>query len=138
MSAMRAWLYVRTARPDDAASYLAQLDTVRRYAEELNLRIVGETIAVEKARFLERKGLSEVSDAVEAGRVDVVVVENESRIAQSQAETLKYSRWLRKNGVRLFSADRVEEADILENGIYALEAIVEALDRRERRRVARR
>ena len=138
MEAMRAWLYVRTAHPDDVASYLAQLANVRKYAERLHLRIVGETSAVENGRFLEREGLSKVSDAVEAGFVDVVVVQNYSRIARSQAEMLKYSKWLRKNGVRLFSADGVEEADTLEDVIYTLEAIVEALDRKQRRRMVRR
>ena len=129
----RAWLYVRTTYPDVLDSYASQLRSVRNYAKMNGFSIVGETIAFENGRFLERDGLSEVSDAVEAGKVDVVVVQNLSRIAKTQDIMMSYYQWLKKHNVELRSADEISLADVKEYCAYVVEAIVQCIETEKRK-----
>ena len=68
--------------------------------------------------------MSKVSDAVEAGKVDVVIVQNYSRIAQTQDIMWTYCEWLKKHDVELYSANDVSDADVMEHCAYVVQAIV--------------
>lgn len=132
----RAWLYIRTTHPDKADSPSRQIMCVRRFAREQGLTVVGETVAIENGRFLERDGLSKVSDAVDGGLVDMVVVQNPSRIARTSREMWKYRAWLRKNGVKLLSADEISDADVDEECAYIVDVISDAI-KRDRQRMGK-
>ena len=76
---MRVWLYGRLSNDDDAPvnSLENQMEILRAYAAEKRYRIVGESWDdnVSGMRF-DRKGLEQVSQAAEAGKLDAVVVKD--------------------------------------------------------------
>ena len=74
---MRVWLYGRLSNDDDVNmnSLENQLRIIRAYALEHGYQIIGESYDdnVSGMRF-DRKGLNQVTQAVDAGQIDAVIV----------------------------------------------------------------
>lgn len=103
---MRVWLYGRLSNDDDVRmnSLENQLEIVRVFASEKGYQIVGESYDdnVSGMRF-DRKGLNQVTRAVDAGKIDAVVVKDLSRLGRHQMQTALFIDYLRQYGVAVLS-----------------------------------
>ena len=97
---MRAFLYCRVAH-DDGFSLDAQATTLRHYASRAGYTIVGASSEQGNGLTLDRPALQEVTQAVLAGKVDVVLVQSISRIGREWLMTQEYIDLLTKNNVQL-------------------------------------
>ena len=114
---MRVWLYGRLSNDDDVDmnSLENQLRIIRTYASELGYQIVGESYDdnVSGMRF-DRKGLSQVTQAVDAGQLDAVIVKDLSRLGRHQMQTALFIDYLRQCGVAVISV--TEGLNTLDDG----------------------
>lgn len=114
---MRVWLYGRLSDDDDVRmnSLENQLEIVRAFASEKGHRIVGESFDdnVSGMRF-DRKGLNQVTQAVDAGIIDAVVVKDLSRLGRHQMQTALFIDYLRQCGVAVISV--TEELNTMDEG----------------------
>ena len=124
---MRVWLYGRLSNDDDVMmnSLENQLEIVREYARKQGHQIVGESYDdnVSGMRF-DRKGLNQVTQAVDAGKIDAVIVKDLSRLGRHQMQTALFIDYLRQKNVAVISAtenlNTLEEEDDLIVGIRGL------------------
>ena len=81
-----------------------QLEIVREYAWKQGHQIVGESYDdnVSGMRF-DRKGLNQVTQAVDAGKIDAVIVKDLSRLGRHQMQTALFIDYLRQCGVAVIS-----------------------------------
>ena len=114
----RAWLYIRTVHPDEKDSPSYQISCVRKYAADNNYDVIGETISIEGGNFLERDGLTKVSSVIQAGLVDVVIVQNMSRISSDLSLVRKYCHWASKYDVQIIAQGAWSMADFTEIRSY--------------------
>ena len=104
MEHKRAWIYCRVAYPD-AFALAAQQANLEAYAEKQDFEIVGTTVEQASGMNLSRKGLAEVSSAVAAGEVDLLLVADLSRLGRDVARVDAYLRWLEDQFVEVVCAD---------------------------------
>lgn len=104
MEHKRAWLYCRTAYPD-AHALTVQQAQLEAFAEKQGFEIVGTTAEHASGLNFSRRGLAEVSCAVEAGSVDLLLVTNLSRLGRDVQKTDAYLRWLEDHFVDVICAD---------------------------------
>lgn len=113
---MRVWLYGRLSNDDDVRmnSLENQLEIVREYARKQGYQIVGEAYDdnVSGMRF-DRKGLNQVTQAVDAGKIDAVIVKDLSRLGRHQMQTALFIDYLRQCGVAVVSV--TEELNTLDD-----------------------
>lgn len=114
---MRVWLYGRLSNDDDAEmnSLENQLEIVRTFASDKGYRIVGESYDdnVSGMRF-DRKGLNQVTQVVDAGIIDAVIVKDLSRLGRHQMQTALFIDYLRQCGVAVISV--TEGLDTMDDG----------------------
>ncbi|MGM9604101.1 MAG: recombinase family protein, partial [Faecousia sp.] len=103
---MRVWLYGRLSNDDDVMmnSLENQLEIVRAFASERGYQIIGESYDdnVSGMRF-DRKGLNQVTQAVDAGKIDAVIVKDLSRLGRHQTQTALFIDYLRQCSVAVLS-----------------------------------
>ena len=104
MEHKRAWLYCRTAYPDAYALAIQQAQ-LEGFAEKQDFEIVGVTVEHASGLNFSRRGLAEVSSAVEAGGIDFLLVTNLSRLGRDLQKTDAYLRWLEDHFVDVVCAD---------------------------------
>lgn len=104
MEHKRAWIYCRVAYPD-AFALAAQQADLEAYAEKQGFEVVGITVEQASGMNLSRRGLAEVSGAVSAGEVDLLLVENLSRLGRDVTSVDAYLRWLEDQFVDVICAD---------------------------------
>ena len=104
MEKKRAWIYCRVAYPD-AHALAVQQASLEAYAEVHGFKIVGTTAEQASGLDLTRRGLAEVSDVVADGKIDLLLVENLSRLGRDVAKTDAYLRWLEDQFVEVVCAD---------------------------------
>lgn len=97
---MRVYLYCRVAH-DDSFCLEAQAAMLRRYAEQAGYTIIGATCEHGNGLTLERPALQEVTHAVFAGKVDLVLVHNMTRIGREWGMTQSYIDLLTEHKVKL-------------------------------------
>ena len=88
---MKAYIYCRVAH-DDGFSLELQADELRRYAKQAEY---GSGVT------LDRPALQEVTEAVLAGRVDVVLVNSLDRLGRDRSMTKQYIDLLTEHKVKL-------------------------------------
>ena len=97
---MRAFLYCRVAHEDSFAlehqRFLLQL-----YAKKAGYAIIGAADEYGSGLTLDRPALQKVTEAVVAGRVDVVLVHNLARIGREWGMTQRYIDLLTRHKVKL-------------------------------------
>ena len=104
MEHKRAWIYCRVAYPD-AFALAAQQSNLEAYAEREGFEIVGTTVEQASGMNLTRRGLTEVSNAVAAGKVDLLLVADLSRLGRDVTSVDAYLRWLEDQFVEVVCAD---------------------------------
>ena len=78
---MKAYFYCRVAH-DDSFSLERQAEELRRYAEQAGYTIVGAAAEHGSGMTLDRPALQELTEAVLAGKVDVVLVNSLDRLGR--------------------------------------------------------
>lgn len=97
---MRVFFYCRVAH-DDGFRLEAQGAELRRYAQQAGYTIVGATDEHGSGLTLDRPGLQKVTEAVLAGKVDMVLVKSVDRIGRKWGMTQSYIDLLTKHKVKL-------------------------------------
>lgn len=104
MEHKRAWIYCRVAHPD-AYTLAVQQACLEAYAEKQGFEVVGTTTEQASGLDFSRKGLTEVSSAVSAGELDLLLVANLSRLGRDMGKVDTYLRWLEDQFVEVVCAD---------------------------------
>ena len=86
---MRVFIYCRVAR-DDTFALEHQRFLLQLYAKRAGYTIIGAADEYGSGLTLERPALQKVTEAVVAGKVDVVLVHSLSRIGRVWGMTLSY------------------------------------------------
>jgi len=113
MNGKRTWIYSRTAYPDDYALVRQQADLMD-YAEEQGLVIVGCTAECASGLDTSRTGLREVFDAVDAGKVDLLLVKDVSRLSRNVMAVCDCLNWLKERSVDVICADGADLRALME------------------------
>ena len=124
---MRVWLYARLSNDDDREmnSLLNQQEICRAYAEKHGYSVVGSSFDdnVSGMKF-SRRGLDELTAAVDAKRLDAVIVKDMSRLGRHRTQTALFIDYLRECNVRVISAtegvDTFHDEDDLIIGVRGL------------------
>ena len=124
---MRVWLYYRLSRDEDEElnSLMNQRSIIESYALSHGHTIVGESFDDNiSGMHFDRDGIEQLTEAVDAGLVDAVIVKDLSRLGRHRTQTAVFIEYLRKNRVRVLSAteniDTFNEADDLVIGFKGL------------------
>ena len=124
---MRVWIYTRLSNDDgpERDSLQNQERVCREFAAQRGDQIVGQSSDnnISGMNF-SRRGLSQLTAAVEDGRLDGVVVKDISRLGRHRTQTALLIDYLREWGVRVLSAteglDSFREKDDLIIGVRGL------------------
>lgn len=124
---MRVWLYARLSNDDDQEmnSLLNQQEICHGFAEQHGYTIVGQSSDdnVSGMKF-NRRGLDELTAAVDADKIDAVIVKDLSRLGRHRTQTALFIDYLREHQVRVISAtegiDTFRDEDDLIIGVRSL------------------
>lgn len=124
---MRVWIYVRLSNDDDQEmnSLLNQQEICHGFAKRNGYTIVGQSFDdnVSGMKF-NRRGLDELTAAVDADKIDAVIVKDLSRLGRHKTQTALFIDYLREHQVRVISAtegiDTFRDEDDLIIGIRGL------------------
>lgn len=104
---MRVWIYARLSNDDDQEmnSLLNQQEICHGFAEQHGYTIVGQSSDdnVSGMKF-NRRGLDELTAAVDADKIDAVIVKDLSRLGRHRTQTALFIDYLREHQVRVISA----------------------------------
>ena len=124
---MRVWLYYRLSRDEDEElnSLMNQRSIIESYALSHGHTIVGESFDDNiSGMHFDRDGIEQLTEAVDAGLIDAVIIKDLSRLGRHRTQTAVFIEYLRKNRVRVLSAteniDTFNEADDLVIGFKGL------------------
>lgn len=124
---MRVWLYYRLSRDEDEElnSLMNQRSIIEGYALRNGHTIVGESFDDNvSGMHFDRDGIEQLTQAVDAGLIDAVIVKDLSRLGRHRTQTALYIDYLRQNHVRVLSAteniDTFNEDDDLVIGFKGL------------------
>ena len=124
---MRVWLYARLSNDDDPAqnSLQNQQEICQAFAEQYGYTIVGQSFDDNiSGMSFDRRGLDELMAAVDADKIDAVIVKDLSRLGRHRSQTALFIDYLREHQVRVISAtegvDTFRDEDDLIIGIRGL------------------
>ena len=124
---MRLWLYARLSNDDDQEmnSLLNQQEICQAFAEQHGYIIVGQSFDDNVSGMsFDRRGLDELTAAVDADKIDAVIVKDLSRLGRHRTQTALFIDYLREHQVRVISAtegvDTFRDEDDLIIGVRGL------------------
>ena len=124
---MRVWLYARLSNDDDREmnSLLNQREICQAFAEQHGYIIVGQSFDDNiSGMSFDRRGLDELTAAVDADKIDAVIVKDLSRLGRHRTQTALFIDYLREHQARVISAtegvDTFRDEDDLIIGIRGL------------------
>ena len=124
---MRVWLYARLSNDDDREmnSLLNQREICQAFAEQHGYIIVGQSFDDNiSGMSFDRRGLDELTAAVDADMIDAVIVKDLSRLGRHRTQTALFIDYLREHHVRVISAtegvDTFRDEDDLIIGVRGL------------------
>ena len=124
---MRVWLYARLSNDDDPAqnSLQNQQEICQAFAEQHGYAIVGQSFDDNiSGMSFDRRGLDELMAAVDADKIDAVIVKDLSRLGRHRTQTALFIDYLRERQVRVISAtegvDTFRDEDDLIIGVRGL------------------
>ena len=120
-----AWVYCRIDAPEDSHGSLKnQKKELFDYAEQLGLAVMGSSEDIGSGLNFDRSGLAEVLEAADAGKMDVLVIKNLSRLGRDTAKTIDLVHKLDEQGIRIYSPLEGEiqltQFEVLRNYFYGL------------------
>ncbi len=89
----------------DGMAMNAQRNRVKRFAEDRRWQIVKEVCEYGIGAAMTRPGLQEVVRLVRAGQVDLVLIQNLSRLSRRQQDANAFLDTLHQHNATLFSID---------------------------------
>lgn len=104
---MQVWLYARLSNDDDREmnSLLNQREICQAFAEQHGYAIVGQSFDDNiSGMSFDRRGLDELMAAVDADKIDAVIVKDLSRLGRHRTQTALFIDYLREHQVRVISA----------------------------------
>lgn len=124
---MRVWIYTRLSNDDDPNrdSLQNQMRICREFAAGRGDLVIGQS-SDDNISGMEfsRRGLEVLTAAVDAGKLDAVLVKDLSRLGRHRTQTALFIDYLRERGVRVISVteglDTAQEEDALVIGIRGL------------------
>lgn len=124
---MNAWLYARLSNDDDPEmdSLANQMEICKEFALKQGYSIAGSSFDdnVSGMKF-NRRGLDMLTDAVEAGQVNAIIVKDLSRLGRHKIQTALFIDYLRQKNVAVISVtenlNTLAEQDDLIVGIRGL------------------
>ena len=114
---MRVWLYYRLSRDEDEKlnSLMNQRSIIESYALSHGHTIQGESFDDNiSGMHFDREGIARLCEAVDARRIDAVVVKDLSRLGRHRTQTALFIDYLRGCGVAVLSV--TERLNTLEDG----------------------
>ena len=124
---MRVWLYARLSNDDDPAqnSLQNQQEICQAFAEQHGYAIVGQSFDDNiSGMSFDRRGLDKLTAAVDADKIDAVIVKDLSRLGRHRTQTALFIDYLREHQVRVISAtegvDTFRDEDDLIIGVRGL------------------
>ena len=124
---MRVWLYARLSNDDDREmnSLLNQREICQAFAEQYGYTIEGQSFDDNVSGMsFDRRGLDELTAAVDADMIDAVIVKDLSRLGRHRTQTALFIDYLREHQVRVISAtegvDTFRDEDDLIIGVRGL------------------
>lgn len=124
---MRIWLYARLSNDDDREmnSLLNQREICQAFAEQHGYTIVGQSYDDNASGMnFNRRGLDKLTAAVDADKIDAVIVKDLSRLGRHRTQTALFIDYLRERQVRVISAtegvDTFRDEDDLIIGVRGL------------------
>ena len=127
MRSMKVWVYSRLSNDDDREmnSLLNQQEICRAFAERQGHQVIGQSSDDNASGMnFSRRGLDELTAAVDAGRLDAVLVKDLSRLGRHRTQTALFIDYLRERGVRVISVteglDTASDEDDLVIGVRGL------------------
>lgn len=124
---MRVWLYARLSNDDarEMNSLLNQQEICQAFAEQHGYIIVGQSFDDNiSGMSFDRRGLDELTAAVDADMIDAVIVKDLSRLGRHRTQTALFIDYLREHQVRVISAtegvDTFRDEDDLIIGVRGL------------------
>lgn len=124
---MRVWLYARLSNDDDREmnSLLNQREICQAFAEQYGYTIVGQSFDDNiSGMSFDRRGLDELTAAVDADKIGAVIVKDLSRLGRHRTQTAVFIDYLREHQVRVISAtegvDTFRDEDDLIIGVRGL------------------
>lgn len=124
---MRVWIYSRLSNDDDREmnSLLNQQKLCRAFAERRGHQVIGQSSDDNASGMnFSRRGLDKLMAAVDAGKLDAVLVKDLSRLGRHRTQTALFIDYLREHGVRVMSVteglDTASEEDDLVIGVRGL------------------
>ena len=124
---MRVWLYARLSNDDDREmnSLLNQREICQAFAEQHGYIIVGQSFDDNiSGMSFDRRGLDELTAAVDSDMIDAVIVKDLSRLGRHRTQTALFIDYLREHQVRVISAtegvDTLRDEDDLIIGVRGL------------------
>lgn len=104
---MRVCVYCRVGNAEqlDGMAMDAQRSRVERFAEDKGWQIVKEVCEYGVGAAMTRPGLREIAELVRAGQVDLVLIQNLSRLSRRPQDADAFLDTLRQHNVTLFSID---------------------------------
>ena len=124
---MRVWLYARLSNDDDQEMniLLNQREICQAFAEQHGYIIVGQSFDDNiSGMSFDRRGLDELTAAVDADKTDAVIVKDLSRLGRHRTQTALFIDYLREHQVRVISAtegvDTFRDEDDLIIGVRGL------------------
>ncbi len=104
---MRVCVYCRVGNPEQLDGWVmdTQLRNLKRYAEANGLQIVKEVCEYGVGAAMTRPGLQEIAGLVRAGQVDLVLIQNLSRLSRRKQEADDFLNLLHLHNVTQFSID---------------------------------
>ena len=124
---MRVWLYARLSNDDDREmnSLLNQREICQAFAEQHGYIIVGQSFDDNiSGMSFDRRGLDELMVAVDADKIDAVIVKDLSRLGRHRTQSALFIDYLREHQVLVISAtegvDTFRDEDDLIIGVRGL------------------
>ncbi len=124
---MRVWLYARLSNDDarEMNSLLNQQEICQAFAEQHGHIIVGQSFDDNiSGMSFDRRGLDELTAAVDADMIDAVIVKGLSRLGRHRTQTALFIDYLWEHQVRVISAtegvDTFRDEDDLIIGVRGL------------------
>ena len=121
----RAWIYCRIDAPEDVhGSLKGQKRELFDYTEQMGMSVAGSSEDIGSGLNFDRSGLVEVLEAADAGKMDVLVIKNLSRLGRDTTKTIEFIKKLDERNIHICSPLEGEiqltQFEALFNHIYGL------------------
>lgn len=100
----RAWVYCCIDTPEDTHGALkGQWRQLMDYAGQMGVTVVGSSEDLASERLADRTGLNRFLEAADAGRIDILLIRDISRIGREVCQTMALLERLWQKNVAVFS-----------------------------------